>query len=182
MYSKNALLEALSKEETLLSRLDSEREKVIARLNVLKQQLTNLEKANAESPIACAPKTPQEKVALFRSLFRGREDIFPKLWINRAGKKGYSPACTNDWVSNNRSDVSDKIRLFMSLFKGRDDVFARRWENKKKGTSGYSPCCLNEWQQGLCSKPKGKCSDCRHTKSTVRHAWHTKKIGLQRML
>ncbi len=63
---------------------------------------------------------------------------------------------------NNRSDVSDKIRLFMSLFKGRDDVYARRWENKKKGTSGYSPCCLNEWQRGLCSKPKGKCSDCRH--------------------
>jgi hypothetical protein len=99
MYSKNALLQALSKEETLLSRLDSEREQVIARLNVLKQQLTNLEKANAESPITCAPKTPQEKVALFRSLFRGREDIFPKLWTNRTGKKGYSPACTNDWVS-----------------------------------------------------------------------------------
>ncbi len=63
---------------------------------------------------------------------------------------------------NSRSDVGDKIRLFMSLFKGRDDVYARRWENKKKGTSGYSPCCFNEWERGFCSKPKGKCSDCRH--------------------
>jgi len=28
----------------------------------------------------------------------GREDIFPKLWTSRAGKKGYSPACSNDWI------------------------------------------------------------------------------------
>jgi superfamily II DNA or RNA helicase len=28
-------------------------------------------------------------------LFRGGEDIFPKLWMSRVGKKGYSPACTN---------------------------------------------------------------------------------------
>lgn len=63
---------------------------------------------------------------------------------------------------NNRSDVADKVRLFTSLFRGRDDVYARRWENKKKGTSGYSPHCANEWARGLCSKPKGKCSDCRH--------------------
>ena len=63
---------------------------------------------------------------------------------------------------NCRSDMADKIRLFLSLFKGRDDVYARRWENRKKGTSGYSPHCLNEWARGLCAKPKGKCSGCRH--------------------
>jgi superfamily II DNA or RNA helicase len=61
-----------------------------------------------------------------------------------------------------KSDAAEKIRLFMSLFSGRDDVYARRWENKKKGTSGYSPYCFHEWERGLCSKPKGKCSDCRN--------------------
>jgi hypothetical protein len=40
-----------------------------------------------------------EKVALFRSLFRGRDDVYPKLWENsRTGKKGYAPACANEWV------------------------------------------------------------------------------------
>ncbi|MBF0326335.1 MAG: DEAD/DEAH box helicase family protein [Alphaproteobacteria bacterium] len=42
---------------------------------------------------------PAIKIALFRSLFRGREDVFPKRWSNpRSGKSGYSPACANEWV------------------------------------------------------------------------------------
>ena len=40
-----------------------------------------------------------EKVALFRSLFSGRTDVFPKLWRNsRTKKQGYAPACGNEWV------------------------------------------------------------------------------------
>ena len=63
---------------------------------------------------------------------------------------------------NNQSDVREKIELFLSLFRGRDDVYALRWENRRKGTAGYSPCCNNEWKDGICLKPRGKCSDCRH--------------------
>ena len=40
-----------------------------------------------------------DKVALFRSLFRGREDIYPIRWESKAGRSGYSPACNNEWVS-----------------------------------------------------------------------------------
>lgn len=40
----------------------------------------------------------QEKVALFRRLFRGRSDIFPLRWEGRDGKTGYAPACSNEWV------------------------------------------------------------------------------------
>lgn len=40
--------------------------------------------------------TPAEKGALFRALFRGREDVFAVRWENR-GKAGYSPACVRDW-------------------------------------------------------------------------------------
>ena len=36
-----------------------------------------------------------KKTALFRGLFRGREDVFPRYWENKAGKKGYSPVCKN---------------------------------------------------------------------------------------
>ncbi len=39
----------------------------------------------------------QEKIALFRSLFRGRDDVFPKRWQNKKGRSGYSPACAHEW-------------------------------------------------------------------------------------
>ena len=39
-----------------------------------------------------------EKIALFRNLFRGREDVFAVYWTNeRTGKKGYSPAIEDPW-------------------------------------------------------------------------------------
>lgn len=39
------------------------------------------------------------KIALFRSLFRGREDIYPRRFESRkTGKAGYAPACANEWV------------------------------------------------------------------------------------
>ena len=57
---------------------------------------------------------------------------------------------------------AQKIALFRRLFRGRDDVFPARWENVKSGRSGYSPVCANEWREGLCGKPRIKCSDCPH--------------------
>lgn len=38
-----------------------------------------------------------QKVQLFRSLFRGREDVFAKRWQNQKGNSGYSPVCSNEW-------------------------------------------------------------------------------------
>jgi superfamily II DNA or RNA helicase len=43
-------------------------------------------------------KSPaDEKVALFRKLFRGREDLYAVRWIGKDGKAGYSPAALKDW-------------------------------------------------------------------------------------
>ena len=40
-----------------------------------------------------------DKIALFRSLFRGRQDVYPVRFESRkTGKQGYSPACANEWV------------------------------------------------------------------------------------
>ena len=42
---------------------------------------------------------PEAKIALFRSLFRGREDLYPQRFVSRkTGKAGYAPACSNEWV------------------------------------------------------------------------------------
>lgn len=47
---------------------------------------------------AITSNSPAEsKVALFRSLFRGREDVYPARWEGKDGKFGYSPACANEW-------------------------------------------------------------------------------------
>ena len=37
------------------------------------------------------------KVALFRSLFRGREDVYALRWEKADGMSGYSPASIRDW-------------------------------------------------------------------------------------
>jgi len=43
--------------------------------------------------------TSQAKIALFRSLFRGREDVFARRFESRkTGKSGYAPACGNEWI------------------------------------------------------------------------------------
>ena len=41
--------------------------------------------------------SPEEKVRLFRSLFRGRNDVFAKRWQSKNGRSGYVPACVNEW-------------------------------------------------------------------------------------
>lgn len=41
---------------------------------------------------------PQEKINLFKSLVRGRDDVYAKRWQNKEGKSGYSPVCLNEWV------------------------------------------------------------------------------------
>lgn len=39
------------------------------------------------------------KIALFRSLFRGREDLYPQRFESKkTGRSGYSPACSNEWI------------------------------------------------------------------------------------
>ncbi|MFZ4397065.1 MAG: TOTE conflict system archaeo-eukaryotic primase domain-containing protein [Kiritimatiellia bacterium] len=49
--------------------------------------------------------TPETKIALFRALFRGRTDVYPRRFESRrTGKSGYTPACANEWVR----DLCDK--------------------------------------------------------------------------
>jgi hypothetical protein len=55
--------------------------------------------AIADAPRVIAASPAAEKIALFRSLFAGRADVFPVRWENRkTAKSGYAPACANEWV------------------------------------------------------------------------------------
>ncbi|MBP8295024.1 MAG: DEAD/DEAH box helicase family protein, partial [Burkholderiales bacterium] len=52
--------------------------------------------------------TTDDKVALFRRLFRGRTDVYPIRWESKTtGKSGYAPACANEW----RVGVCEKPRI-----------------------------------------------------------------------
>ena len=47
----------------------------------------------------------EERVAVFHSLFKGREDVFARRWFSKTtGKSGYQPVCINEW----RRGVCDK--------------------------------------------------------------------------
>jgi hypothetical protein len=51
---------------------------------------------------------PEDKIALYRSLFRGRDDVYPRRFESRkTGKSGYAPACANEWVQG----VCEKPRI-----------------------------------------------------------------------
>ncbi|ACN13503.1 putative DNA helicase (D10 protein) [Desulforapulum autotrophicum HRM2] len=39
-----------------------------------------------------------EKIILFMSLFKGRNDVYAKKWQNKKGFSGYSPNCMNEWM------------------------------------------------------------------------------------
>ncbi len=89
--------------EHRLAALDEERKQIAGRLAELKKI------AEVHPPVARQTETSSAlitmnsptaaKIALFRSLFRGREDVFPQRWDNaKTGKSGYSPVCNNEWV------------------------------------------------------------------------------------
>src|SRR5450830_1587083 len=64
-----------------------------------------LDTNGSSSPKTQPPPDPthistNEKVALFRRLFKGRTDVYPVRWESKgSGKSGYAPACANEWVT-----------------------------------------------------------------------------------
>ncbi len=48
-------------------------------------------------PVITTDSSSEAKINLFRSLFRGREDVYPIRWESKNGKFGYSPACAHEW-------------------------------------------------------------------------------------
>lgn len=88
--------------EIRLAELERERASVLSALEQLKLRHTIPPKPTSQVAGIAASRmalSNAEKVALFRSLFRGRDDVFPRRWDNsKTGKAGYAPACRNEWV------------------------------------------------------------------------------------
>src|SRR5271167_705639 len=94
--------DAIAVEETRLAelnRLSDEARRRITELRVARERAaagdTDIERADEGG----APWSPIRKVALFASLFRGREDVFPRRWEKPGkGRSGWAPRCSNEWA------------------------------------------------------------------------------------
>ena len=83
----------------------TERQRLLERIKELEAENVELKRRLGEdvTPVAQEPTAMhtlslQEKVDLFRSLFKGREDVFARRWYSKAsGKGGYQPVCQNEW-------------------------------------------------------------------------------------
>jgi superfamily II DNA or RNA helicase len=90
--------------EQELAALDEKRKELQARIKQLKRQEQSI--ADEQLPFdrlselaVTNNSTQEQKIALFRSLFRGREDVYPRRFESkRTGKSGYQPACGNEWI------------------------------------------------------------------------------------
>jgi superfamily II DNA or RNA helicase len=85
--------------EAELAALGQAREEALARLTALRVAGSQPQLRLPSAMGAAPPRSAVEKIRLFRSLFKGRTDVFPKRWENaKQARSGYAPACANEWV------------------------------------------------------------------------------------
>ncbi|MBI5586076.1 MAG: DEAD/DEAH box helicase family protein [Deltaproteobacteria bacterium] len=99
-YFEKQLNEALNE----CARLKAENDRLRQMLGQIPEEETSTPKnILAEPSFSFAPNKvtngspSKEKIVLFRSLFRGRGDVYPLRWERKDGRSGYSPACALEW-------------------------------------------------------------------------------------
>jgi hypothetical protein len=97
--------------EQKIQDIDAERESLFQELSKLKNQHHRQQQRLAQLIVGATvtqQSSSKDKVNLFRDLFKGRDDVYPKRWENsKTGKSGYSPVCSNEWKPN----VCEKPRI-----------------------------------------------------------------------
>lgn len=83
--------DTLAKLEKELAGLESRKTELLGKIRLLKSTQRQF---SANSSLNEA-----DKIALFRSLFNGRTDVYPRRFESKkTGKSGYQPACANEWI------------------------------------------------------------------------------------
>jgi len=150
----------LAAAEEELSRLNARRKDILEQIDNLKREKALLCKKSSESsdeiyiPTVNSQSSVDAKIALFRTLFRGREDIYARRYESvKTGKTGYFPACRTKWGRrlNEKSDTgSDDLeqRDFLPLT---DEVIRNHLlgknpqsRSKREFTIGVYPLLLEE--------------------------------------
>lgn len=99
-------------ESDALAALQKERTRLIALLeaNGIEWRLVPEPEVDQSPPLELESSrlSTEDKIALFRRLFRGRTDVYPIRWESKStGKTGYAPACANEWLAG----VCEKPRI-----------------------------------------------------------------------
>ena len=91
-----------------LSTLRAENARLVALLEGNGIEWRTLAQPSVRSETEPSKLGTDEKVALFRRLFRGRNDVYPIRWESKStGRSGYAPACANEW----RAGICEKPRI-----------------------------------------------------------------------
>jgi len=85
---KHEGFQSIAEIDSRLVALEQEKKQLLA----LREQFQQPSPNTSDSPLY----SPEQKIAIFRGLFRGRTDIFANRWQNKQGRSGYSVACNND--------------------------------------------------------------------------------------
>jgi superfamily II DNA or RNA helicase len=105
MSDQKDIDQSIAAAEEELARLDAKRAEFIARLKNLRRE--KILQAQSGKQLSLAFRSPtitnqspeEDKIALFQSLFKGREDVYPRRFESaKSGKSGYTPACANEWA------------------------------------------------------------------------------------
>jgi len=95
------LTKAKNNPQNELQRLQNENQRLKTLLNqhaIKWQEKTEMsQRPVIPALIPSAELSIKDKIALFRRLFRGRDDVYPKRWESAKGKSGYAPVCGNEW-------------------------------------------------------------------------------------
>jgi len=96
----------LAETEGELAKLNIRRAELLTQIAALQQekaaflQTLGAPLQPAGLPLVTSQSSQEAKIAFFRNLFRGREDVYPRRFESlKTGKKGYQPVCRNEWVS-----------------------------------------------------------------------------------
>jgi len=116
MTERNNVSEHLKSAQDECDRHREENARLRAMLGI--QDLASKEVRHTAFPIVdksdsniAVPSTPEKKIALFRSLFRGREDVYAVRWKGKGGKSGYSPAGVMDWGAIHAAKPEERKRV-----------------------------------------------------------------------
>lgn len=79
---------------------------------------------------------------MFRSLFRGREDVYALRWESKNGRSSYSPACVREWEQNANGKFKLKNEGSRECFPLTDEVICNHLLGKC--TIGIYPLLTDE--------------------------------------
>jgi superfamily II DNA or RNA helicase len=123
MEESSNIEQRISEIETELADLDNHRKQLLDELASLRQKLFR-DQTPDQLPLQLPEvhvtnlSSQEQKISLFRSLFKGREDVFPRRFVNlKTGNSGYAPVFRDEGSSGfyEKSKFTSQGRNFIPL-------------------------------------------------------------------